>query len=276
MPGPTFRHVTSGAPMKIPAGDYNAMIDAARQARQARLAPPAVSPIEHYQHARVLNDSGEPIGRHRVLTIEAPSLNPAEYTVGMDTFAANLDGFSARLEVRGVTPAANDQDLAITLEAAADGHYARCCVSGVCAALVEIEDEDHVCAGAQAGTMLISMSRGPAVIIWKQPEEERETIGVALCLIRLIGRRPAGDLFAVTCTIDGGSAGSASTTCSFTYTVTDLHGVVIGEDMSPEQRRYPNVPYTTTPNDTPGLAYYDAAGDLHLWSANELAQTEEC
>lgn len=82
--------------------------------------------------------------------------------------------------------------------------------------------------------------------------------------------------FAVKCSIDGGSGGSASTTCSFTYTVTTLSGRTLGEEMTPQQRRHENVPYTTTPNEAIGVAYFDEAGTFRLWSANELPALEDC
>jgi hypothetical protein len=83
-------------------------------------------------------------------------------------------------------------------------------------------------------------------------------------------------LFAVLCTVDGGSAGSSSTTVSFTYTVTTLSGTELGTGLSPEENRLENVPYIENPDDTLGFAYFNENGDLRLWSANEEPELESC
>jgi hypothetical protein len=91
-----------------------------------------------------------------------------------------------------------------------------------------------------------------------------------------VDRHPPQIMFAVRVTIDGGSAGSASTTCSWTYTVTMDSGYLLGEEMSPEKCRLPNVPYVTTPDDSWGAGFFDKAGVFVLWDANECPQVEEC
>lgn len=264
--GDPFRKVIPSEDLNIPAEAWNALTDLAvrRSDRKLSQEPPPLR--EHFQHAKILNATEEPIARHHVLSITAPALTPTQ----------NLATFSSRLALTGTTPAPGDQELAVLLEPALDGVLGRCAVSGVAPCLVEIDDEDHTCASAQAGTIPISSSRGPLKIIWKQAALDRETEGFALCLVRILGGRPAGEMFAVRCTIDGGSAGSAMATCSFTYTVKDLAGVVIGTSLTPELRRFSEVPYTTTPDDSPGEAYYDEEGDLKLFNANELPQVEEC
>lgn len=92
----------------------------------------------------------------------------------------------------------------------------------------------------------------------------------------VVDRHPAQQLFAVRVTIDGGAAGSASTTCSWTYTVNLDSGYVLGEEMTPQKCRLPNVPYETTPDDTWGAGFFDKAGEFVLWDANECPQVEEC
>lgn len=266
MPGPTFRKVVAGQPLRIPAADYNAAMEAARLAKLAGTgASPAIAP-EHFQHAQVYNSLETAVDRHRVLTFTRPTILPED----------NLDAASSRLRVHGVNPAADDLELAVTLEAVPAGFLGKCAVSGLAICMVEIDDEDHTSASAQTGTVPISSSRGPLKIIWKQDIADRETEGFALCLVRILGSRAAGEAFGVTCTIDGGAAGSASATCTYTYTVKDLYGVIIGQELTPEKRRFPEVPYTTTPDDSPGIAYYDEEGDLQLFDANELPQVEEC
>lgn len=83
-------------------------------------------------------------------------------------------------------------------------------------------------------------------------------------------------LFAVRVTIDGGAAGSATTNCTWTYAVSLDSGYALGTGMTPKRRRFPDTPYTTTPNDTWGAGFFDKDGVFVLWDANELPETEEC
>lgn len=83
-------------------------------------------------------------------------------------------------------------------------------------------------------------------------------------------------LFAVRVYIDGGTAGTASTTCSWTYTVKRDSGHVFGTSMTPQRRRFPNTPYTTTPDGAWGAGFFDKTGTFVLWDANELPATEAC
>jgi hypothetical protein len=56
-------------------------------------------------------------------------------------------------------------------------------------------------------------------------------------------------------TMDGGVGGSASTDCSYTYSVDDKYGYKIAEDMTPEAPRIPKTQY--------------AAGDGWGWGCGE-------
>ena len=82
--------------------------------------------------------------------------------------------------------------------------------------------------------------------------------------------------FAVRVYADGGQPGTATTTCSWTYRVTSLAGTHLGDAMTPDRRRIPNCPYTATPEGTVGAAYFDEAGALKLWDANELPVAVDC
>jgi hypothetical protein len=85
-----------------------------------------------------------------------------------------------------------------------------------------------------------------------------------------------GQRFDVLCTIDGGSAGSLTTTCDWTYTVTTMDGEPLGTTLSPTRRRLINTPYTITPDDTIGEGTYDINGDFVLRDANETIKTHAC
>jgi hypothetical protein len=80
----------------------------------------------------------------------------------------------------------------------------------------------------------------------------------------------------VLCTLDGGSAGSQTQTCSWTYTVHTLEGVLLGQQMTPQKRRPDNMPFTPTPDETVGTGYYDLDGEFILFDANETFATEAC
>lgn len=82
-------------------------------------------------------------------------------------------------------------------------------------------------------------------------------------------RRPRGMMEAVLCTVDGGSAGSDTTTCDFTYTITTLGGTELATTLTPKRPRYANVTYNTPTTDSIGQAYKDSAGDWQLYEAIE-------
>ena len=87
--------------------------------------------------------------------------------------------------------------------------------------------------------------------------------------------QPPQQLFAVRVEIDGGSAGTVSTSCSWTYTVTSDAGFEYGTELTPARRRLPNVPYTTTPADSWGAGFFDKDGEFVLWDANETPDLED-
>jgi hypothetical protein len=89
-------------------------------------------------------------------------------------------------------------------------------------------------------------------------------------------RQPPQPLFAVRVTIDGGAAGSATTNCTWTYTVTFDSGYQLGTLMTPQRRRVPLAPYTTTPAGSWGAGFFDKDGVFVLWDANELLVYVEC
>ncbi len=88
-------------------------------------------------------------------------------------------------------------------------------------------------------------------------------------------RNPPQQLFAVLVSIDGGSAGSITETCSWTYTVETDAGVVLGNELSPQKCRLPNVPYVETPDESWGAGFYDKSGEFVLWDANECPEVED-
>lgn len=92
----------------------------------------------------------------------------------------------------------------------------------------------------------------------------------------LVKRKPPQQLFAVRVSVDGGAAGDATTTCTWTYTVTLDSGFELGTGMTPEKCRLPMVPYVETADETWGAGFFDKVGAFVLWDANECPVVAEC
>ena len=83
-----------------------------------------------------------------------------------------------------------------------------------------------------------------------------------------------------------GSAGDASTTCDFLYSVYAMDQTTLlaknsaGDDatgIKPKKERLVHTKYTTPSGKNLALHFYDDDGDLHLWDANELPfEPEAC
>lgn len=87
---------------------------------------------------------------------------------------------------------------------------------------------------------------------------------------------PRSGLFAVKVTQTGGSAGDATTQCSFTYTVKTLDGTTIGTGMTPQKKRASVGAYEAPAANSYGTAFYDEDGDLVLFDPNEVPDPETC
>lgn len=81
--------------------------------------------------------------------------------------------------------------------------------------------------------------------------------------------KSVSELFAVKVTKTSGSAGSCSTTCDFTYTVKNLALDTIASSVTPKQKRIDNIEYTVPSADSLGVAYYDGANVVCLYSVAE-------
>jgi len=80
---------------------------------------------------------------------------------------------------------------------------------------------------------------------------------------------PVGELFAVSVTQTGGSAGTKDTACSFSYTVKDLDETELATDASPAKPRRSSG--KTVAGSGYGTAFYAADKSLVLWDAGEVA-----
>jgi len=271
--GNPLAKVSTGQPLKIPADAYNAFIDAAVTDRARRkLFGAAPGPVVPYgDTAIVLNASETDIGRFGILGLGDALIRPA----------INANEFASKPAFIGLTPAATHRGkFGIALEPIPAGACGPMVVGGLCPVQVALLDPSHVLGEFadvypdETGWLKESGS-GSARILWCEGEEDRDG-EIAWCLVLIGGGTSPGGSFTVKVYIDGGSSGSSSTTCSYTYTVKTLSGKIVGTALSPEKRRYESVPYTTTPDGSTGMAYFDGDGVLHLWDANELPDLIDC
>ena len=89
-----------------------------------------------------------------------------------------------------------------------------------------------------------------------------------------------GATFAVRVRQAGGSAGSATTQCSFTYEVYSLAGEILADSvvtpMTPQHPR-PSVGRMVAPsNDSYGIAFLEETEVLVLWDVGEVPAVEVC
>lgn len=79
---------------------------------------------------------------------------------------------------------------------------------------------------------------------------------------------------------DGGDAGDASTTCTFTYTVKTLGDDTLEEEVTPEQARYENCAYLEAgagDRSEYAIAAKNEDNDLILlWVPGEIPDTTAC
>ena len=75
---------------------------------------------------------------------------------------------------------------------------------------------------------------------------------------------------------DGGSAGSSSTNCSYTYTVKDLRGNTLATAKTPYRPRYEKTAYIVAPENSYGLALIDNGSLTLLVCFQEIEQTDAC
>jgi hypothetical protein len=162
-----LRKVRSGDPLRLPAGAYNAFVDAAvdlrrRQGRGEAVAGPLV---ESAQRGIVLvrNDSGEEIEPYHAMAITGVLVEPGEDDQER-TFQSRtpLTGDIATEETAG--PA-----FVVALQPIKPNKLGRCVLTGVTVARVFITNEtDTTCELAADETVLASTPMGGIPILWKE------------------------------------------------------------------------------------------------------------
>lgn len=118
-------------------------------------------------------------------------------------------------------------------------------------------------------------------------ESSTKRIGSAVRRVEAMPRRESGRAAAsprmrlnaiVPCLVTqtGGSAGNASTACTFTYTVKSLDGDTLLTGASPERPRPALGAMVAQAADSYGAMFWDENGEPVLWDAGEVEGVEEC
>lgn len=230
----------------------NALYELAQSPPKQR-GTPVVGAAPNTGVVLVRNDSGGDRDRFDVLGIDGPAIDPGE----------NLSEFQSRVVLLGVTPTADHAGrFAVLLDPAPDGAIVRGVVSGVTIAQVEMVAPTHTFADAVDGEVgnLVSADSGAARILWSA-----STSGTQWSIVAIGGGGGGGSSTDVPIVVkvvnDGGSAGSLSATCSFTYEIYARTADVAVDDpiaygLSPSRRRIANTKYLVAGSGTLGLAVY--------------------
>lgn len=199
------------------------------------------------------NDSGSDVDRFGVLGIDEPLVLPSD----------GLVEFQSRVAMSCVAPTVDHAGrFAVLLAPAKAGDIVRAAVSGATIAMVDVVSSTHTHADAASGETehLVSGDAGAARILWAAGDS-----GVQWAVVLIGGGggggAPADTPIVVKVENDGGSAGSLTTTCSFTYTIYSRTADIEEDDplangLSPSRRRIANTKYLVAGDGTLGIAVY--------------------
>jgi hypothetical protein len=269
-----LKHVQRGDPLRIPANDWNAIVDATRAYYEKQLGGTGRSATAGTKQAGIVlvhNDSGADASRFDVLGIDSPVISPTD----------NLEEFSREVALACVAPTAADHAGAFVVlqEPIAAGKLGRAVIDGVTPARVNVSDEKHRFAAIEDGssTSLVSRAVGPVSILWSETGT-----GEVWAVVRLDGAA-RNQIIPVELSQVGGTQGDDQTVASWTYDVLDP---VAGETLEtavdptadPHKWKRPSVGFLVAA--TFGYAHYqlDDTGteQLVLGWINEIPETEAC
>jgi hypothetical protein len=265
--------VHPGDPLRIPAHDYNAMVDAARAHR--RSAHPVAALLRERRPADtttpgvvwVRNASGGDVDRFGVLGVAGVVIDPTTDAASEASFTGNPGGPL----LDGDTPdAATHTTFVIAQEPIASGRIGRAVISGM--TIAKLDDGSTAATTAGMGDSVDELVAGApgAAIVWQDG-----TGSDAWALVRLGDSR---DLIPVVMSQTGGSAGDKDAQCSFTYTVRDLASNDLATGVDPLAaphvwRRMPRGQYLAA---TAGLALVQADGSPAIHWINEVPNANAC
>jgi hypothetical protein len=270
-----MKKVQSGQPLVIPAGAYNAFIDAALDFRQrtAHIGQGAQPSFAQSGIVLARNDSGGDRQRFEVLGVDGPVIDPS----------SNEEEFKNRVALACVAPAADTHEgrFVVLAEPVVVGKIGRAFAAGVCAVKLDVPDEDHewrfagIADGATAN--LKAHHRGSAAILWRAGGT-----GVQWAVVRL-GKPIPLHVFPVELSQTGGDQGDEENPATWTYDVLDVE---TGETLesgvdptaSPHKWQRPSIGQMIAA--TFGYAHYQEndSGDMELvlgW-INETVDQEAC
>lgn len=169
MPDFPFKRAEAGQPLEIPARDYNALCDSAREfARYKRgrtdsapLGAQRVDPQTPATYAIVKWESALALAEFAVVTYGTPVILPDDTPKAFEV--SDMPVFI------GTTPAATTDPIVILTEPVAQNAYGRAVTCGIAVVDVDVIDADHTHATATASnnTKLTSGMRGQAKILYK-------------------------------------------------------------------------------------------------------------
>ena len=161
--GDKFQRVQSGQRVAIPAGAWNAMLEAARAHEQSKFNAQADTEphLAQADICKVLNTTAGPLERFAITEIAGALIAPAD----------NEAEFQVRAAFRVRVPTAEARGRwCVLAEPIPPGRIGRAWVSGVCPARVSVEETHHQYAEADAGnsSRLVSADQGSARILWRE------------------------------------------------------------------------------------------------------------
>jgi len=196
-----FQPVQSNQRVAIPAGTWNAMLEAAKTHELAKFNVGTGNDplVRQGDICRVLNESGTDQERFAVVGVTAPLISPVD----------NLKEFQTRAAFRvGVPSGTSKGRFGILLEPIPAGRIGRAWFSGVCPARVMVVEAEHgYCEAAEGATgALKSDCFGSARILWREPG-----LGLKWALVRLGNRDDNGRhfRFELLASLAGGAAAAA-------------------------------------------------------------------
>jgi len=180
------------------------------------------------------------------------------------------------LAFTGETPSetgGHEGKFAVLDQAIGNGNVGVACIQGVVRVKVIFATGTEKWADITDGSTatLTAAATGSARILWREGTGAGTVWCACLVGCGVSGGGVAG-VIPVKVTMDGGEGGSASTDCSYTYSVDDENGNKIAEDMTPQTPRLLYTQYTA--GDGWGWGCYDKDDNFILLDAGEKEVAE--
>jgi hypothetical protein len=274
----SIRKVNPGDPLRIPAGAYNAFVDAANAHRnnEQTFVAESTRGVQQASIVLVRNDSGSARQRFEILGVGTPVIDPSH----------NEDEFKNRVALSGVTPIAGTHEgkFVVLAEPIASGKIGRAFAAGVCAVKINVVGETEETrlvemAGGTTANLEVDR-RGSAAILWRVGGT-----GVQWAVVRL-GITPIAvpiRVFPVNLSQTGGSQGDESHPATWTYDVTDVEtddtlASNVDPTSTPHRWKRPSIGQMIAADF--GYAHYEDDGyggeQLVLGWINEMVDQEAC